>query len=105
MTYKYFSGLKYTLANEDTALELALVKKFSPQVIVTVTGSGSRAIPLVVSHCKKLFCLDINQAQLFLCELRLRSYLDLTHEEFLGFWGYQAFNFRSELFKKLKLEH
>ena len=88
MTYKYFSGLKYTLANEDTGFELTLVKKFKPKVIVSVAGSGSRSFPLLINNFSKLYCLDINESQLLLCELRLRTYLDLNYNEFIAFWGY-----------------
>ena len=33
MGQKYFTGLNYTLGNEDTSVEIAMIKKYKPKSI------------------------------------------------------------------------
>ena len=87
MSSRYFSTLNYTLANEDTTLELSLLPEQSDTVL-TVAGSGGRVLPLLARKPRKLICVDLAPAQLFLTELRLALAREATHEEFLTFWGY-----------------
>lgn len=107
MSLKYFkSGLNYTLANEDTALELAILPDHVGH-IVSVAGSGGRALPLLSKRPKLLTCVDVSQSQLYLTELRIESVRALSHAEFLAFWGYPPVSARAEerqrLFNKISL--
>lgn len=107
MSLKYFkSGLNYTLANEDTALELAILPENVGHVL-SVAGSGGRAVPLLSRKPGLLTCVDVSQAQLYLTELRVESVRALTHSEFLAFWGYPPVSAtakeREALFKQVKL--
>ncbi len=109
MGQKYFTGLNYTLGNEDTTVEIELIKKNRPKSIFSICGSGGRSIPLMHSGAIDLALSDLSQEQLFLAQLRLSTYKDLTYEDFLLFWGYYPYgddnntNQRKELFYKLHL--
>lgn len=83
----YFNRLNYTLANEDTSLELGILK---PRVnhVMSVAGSGARVLPLLAKAPQKLSCVDLVQEQLYLTELRIESLRTFSHEEYLSFWGY-----------------
>jgi len=87
MSEAYFSELNYTLANEDTSLELAILPEKAKHV-VAVAGSGARVLPLLARHPRKLTCVDLSAPQLHLTELRMSAARALTHAEYLGFWGY-----------------
>ncbi|MBP7845565.1 MAG: DUF3419 family protein [Proteobacteria bacterium] len=105
---EYFSSLNYTLANEDTAFEVALLKKHKAKVIVSVCGSGGRALPLLNTNTKTLHCVDLVQEQLYLAELRKAAILALNHTEYLEFMGFPPYQMtapsrRKELFSELKL--
>jgi S-adenosylmethionine-diacylglycerol 3-amino-3-carboxypropyl transferase len=88
----YFSKLNYTLANEDTRLELSLLQPGQRHVLA-VAGSGGRVLPLLARKPERLTCVDMVPEQLYLTELRLASVKALTHAEFLGFWGYPPRSF------------
>jgi S-adenosylmethionine-diacylglycerol 3-amino-3-carboxypropyl transferase len=83
----YFQNLNYTLANEDTSLELRLLPKGVGHVLA-VAGSGGRVVPLLAKHPGRLTCVDVSREQLYLAELRVESVRSLAHAEFLAFWGY-----------------
>ena len=108
MGQKYFTGLNYTLGNEDTSVEIALVKQYKPQSIFSVCGSGGRSIPLC-GDALNVSLSDLSKEQLLLAELREATYKQLGHEDFLSFWGYFPFSdnnlceSRKNTFKKLDL--
>ncbi len=109
MSQKYFKGLNYTLGNEDTTVEVELIKKMKPKSIFSICGSGGRSLPLMHKEAQLLTLSDLSREQLLLAELRLHSYRELEFEKFLLFWGYYPYSEknnsseRRELFLKLKI--
>jgi S-adenosylmethionine-diacylglycerol 3-amino-3-carboxypropyl transferase len=109
MSDKYFSGLNYTLGNEDSTVEIELIKKFKPKSIFSICGSGGRSIPLIHPECLMITLSDLSPEQLYLAELRHATYKELSHQDFLKFWGYFPYTsdnnqaFRREVFVKLNL--
>lgn len=103
---KYFNTLNYTLGNEDTSLELALLPENANHVF-SVAGSGGRVLPLLAKYPKLVTCVDVVAEQLYLTELRLESARALNYQEFLSFWGYPptqaAPEDRQSLFSRIKL--
>lgn len=110
MGQKYFNSLNYTLGNEDTTTEVEMIKKLNPNHIFSVCGSGGRSIPLVHAKAQKLYLCDLSEYQLMLAELRFETYKNLSHEEFLIFWGYCPYGNvdyakkREEIFQTLNLK-
>jgi S-adenosylmethionine-diacylglycerol 3-amino-3-carboxypropyl transferase len=106
---KYFTGLNYTLGNEDTTLEIELVKRYHPKNVFSVCGSGGRALPLCSDETENLTLSDLSLEQIHLAQLREATYRQLTHEDFLMFWGYFPYSDdnlcegRKNLFLKLQL--
>lgn len=109
MGQKYFSGLNYTLGNEDTSVEIEMIKELMPKKIFSICGSGGRSLPLMHEGALELSLSDLSKEQLRLAELRLATYRELTHEQFLMFWGYFPYSDnnhkteRKELFIKVTL--
>jgi S-adenosylmethionine-diacylglycerol 3-amino-3-carboxypropyl transferase len=109
MAQKYFSGLNYTLGNEDTSVEIGMIKALKPKNIFSICGSGGRSLPLAHDAAESLVLADLSKEQLQLAQLRLATYRELAHEEFLLFWGYYPYSNnnhateRKNLFNKLNL--
>ena len=109
MGQKYFTGLNYTLGNEDTSVEIAIIKKHKPKSIFSICGSGGRSLPLMHDECEHLVLGDLSKEQLLLAELRFHTYKEFSPEDFLLFWGYYPYGDdnhktkRRELFTSLKL--
>ncbi|OFZ52663.1 MAG: hypothetical protein A2428_16850 [Bdellovibrionales bacterium RIFOXYC1_FULL_54_43] len=106
MSSKYFNKLNYTLANEDTALELELLPEDVGHLF-SVAGSGGRILPLLAKRPRLVTCVDLADEQLYLAEMRFASARELSHSEFLAFWGYPpapaSRKDRRELFHRLGL--
>ncbi|MDD0852849.1 DUF3419 family protein [Halobacteriovorax sp. GB3] len=110
MAQKYFNQLNYTLGNEDTTLEVEMVKKLKPKSIFAVAGSGSRALPLMQEGVEKLVCADVSSHQLYLTILRMETIRQFDFHDFLLFWGFPPYggydygHKRRELFYNLELD-
>lgn len=103
----YFNNLNYTLANEDTKVEYDLINSNTKSIAV-ICGSGSRALPLMAKQIDYLKIIDLSQAQLELCQIRLAAIKNLTYHQFLYLMGYQksasGLETREDLISKLKLK-
>ena len=109
MSKKYFTGLNYTLGNEDTSVEVELVRSLKPKTVFSICGSGGRALPLSAFDAELLTLSDLSKEQIYLAQLREATYKQLEHQEFLLFWGYFPYSddnsceTRKTLFQKLEL--
>ncbi len=84
---RYFGKLNYTLANEDTAYELSLLRE-PVDHIVAIAGSGGRVLPLVGWARKRVTCIDVAPPQLFLTELRFAAARAFDLDGYRAFLGY-----------------
>lgn len=104
MSQKYFVGLNYSLANEDTTVEYELLPNRVDSVF-SVCGSGSRVLPLLAKNPSELHVVDLSEAQLRLLRLRLGAVRRFSYDEFLCFLGYRKTSRRSrvEMLRELGL--
>ncbi|NDD93360.1 DUF3419 family protein, partial [bacterium] len=107
--HHYFSKLNYTLANEDSSLEVALLPE-KTDTILSIAGSGARVVPLLSRSPRRVICADLSESQLALTELRLALVREASHAEFLDFLGYprsgadrSAMSLRKHWIEKLDL--
>ena len=111
MTKKYFGQLNYTLGNEDTSVDLEIIKKLDSKNVFSIAGCGSRALPLL-EQCESLVLNDVGPYQLALSRLRASLYKnsDLVFQDFLLFFDYAPYHAqdnsrrRKEIFYQLELE-
>ncbi len=109
MSEAYFSDLNYSLANEDTRLELEICRRYRPKSILSICGSGGRFLPLLAAEPKAITAVDLAPQQLWLAELRKMSILHFDFQSFLLFWGFPPYSVdenrerRRELYESLTL--
>lgn len=100
----YFQSLNYSMANEDTTLEYELARKINAKKILTVGGSGSRALPFLALPIDALTIVDVSADQLLLIELKLQTIKQLEHRDAITFWTSEDAAAREIIFQKLKLD-
>ncbi len=110
MTQKYFNQLNYTLGNEDTGVDVEIVKKLGSKSIFNVAGCGSRGLPLMACESVESIEMgDVSPYQLALCRLRTALYRALDYNEFLQFFDFPPYGkqdnsyARKKLFSRLEL--
>lgn len=111
MKENYFLSLNYTLANEDSNFELSLVNLIRPKNVLSIAGSGARALCLLASDVQKICVLDYSNDQLMLGKFREEAIKQLVHMDYLKLLGYFPFSGneltveRKEIFKKLNISN
>jgi S-adenosylmethionine:diacylglycerol 3-amino-3-carboxypropyl transferase len=85
------SPISYSVQNEDYRTELAVLQRLShapPYRVLLVASSGENALSLLVNETvASVDAIDLNPAQLHLCELRRTALEHLTRDEQLRLLG------------------
>jgi len=105
MSEQYFKNLNYSMSNEDSEFEYALLPENSGHVL-SICGSGSRVVPLLAKKPKKLTLVDYSSEQLAITQLRIAAIKQLDYNQYLQFLGYQdgmKTNSRYQIFMDLDL--
>lgn len=102
MTKKYFNQLNYTLGNEDTSIDVELVKRLGSKNIFNVAGCGSRSFPLMEGGAH-LSMVDISEYQLALCRLREALYRQFSFQEFLLFLEFPPYHGQDNRYERRRL--
>jgi S-adenosylmethionine-diacylglycerol 3-amino-3-carboxypropyl transferase len=84
---RYFHHLNYSLGNEDSTVEWAVLPERGGRVLC-VAGCGSRVLPLVARQPSHVVCADVSASQLHVTELRVEAARALEHADYLRFFGY-----------------
>ncbi len=87
--HSYFNQLNYSLANEDSCLEQAILPP-NCRLVLTVAGSGARVLPLLSRTPAQVYVCDLASQQIYLSELRLAALQGLSYENFLSLLGYKS---------------
>jgi S-adenosylmethionine-diacylglycerol 3-amino-3-carboxypropyl transferase len=98
----FFDRINYSACNEDSESE-RLALKIGPQdTVLCITGSGARALDLLVDKPAKLFSVDFNPSQNHLLELKIAAYKKLCYRDFKRFLGLEPCNTRLEIYHLLR---
>lgn len=99
----FFNQINYSSANEDGATERkALAPHLGGGRAICISGSGSRALELLIDSPERLVSIDFNPTQNFLLELKVAAIKRMEHEDFLAFIGVTSSDHRLADFQKLK---
>lgn len=98
----FFSTIIYSAANEDPNSELTTLQLTADDTVLTITGSGARALDLLIANPKKITSVDMNKTQNFLLELKCSAYKNLNYPAFKKFIGLENCNQRLTVYETLK---
>lgn len=84
---RFFNTLNYSSSNEDGRSELLGLRLTPSDTVVTITGSGSRTLDLLLGDPGRIHSVDMNPCQTYLLELKLAGLRELAYEEWIGFLG------------------
>lgn len=87
MSEAFFDRVVYSSANEDGRSELRALAPGPTDHVVTVCGSGARALELLLADVGSVTAVDWNVHQLHLLALKVAAWRTLAHPELLAFLG------------------
>lgn len=94
--------INYSSCNEDSSSELKALQIRKDDVVLTITGSGARALDLLVARPKKILSIDMNPLQNFFLELKIAAIQHLSHEKYLEFFGLRKSRHRIFLYRQIR---
>lgn len=81
-----FQNLNFTSSSEDGRTELAALDGVEGRIL-TLTGSGTRPLDMLLSSASEVIALDSNPAQNALLGLKVAAISTLDHDDLLRFLG------------------
>lgn len=103
MAKDFFEKIVYSACNEDSYSERLALKLNEEDVLLCITGSGSRPLDLLIDNPKKIISIDFNKSQNQLLNLKIAAYKTLTYKEFCQFIGLEYSSDRLQIYKKIKV--
>ena len=102
LPFKHFNQkINYSSCNEDTFSELKALNININDVVLAITGSGGRALDLLIANPKKIISIDINPLQNYLLELKIAAIKNLRYERYLEFLGLRESKHRISLYRQI----
>ncbi|MBK8136845.1 MAG: DUF3419 family protein [Chloroflexi bacterium] len=90
----FVSPLFYSVQNEDYATELALLARqdpTTPKRVLMIASSGENILSVLTDpSVAELHAVDVNPAQLHLCDLRRAALMSLSRDEHLQLFASDA---------------
>lgn len=97
----FYNRLSYSFGNEDWNTEHQALRIQPNDRILCVTASGDRPLHLLLTPCREIVSVDINNIQNYLLKLKIAAMEELEYEEYLQFLGAIDSNSRQSLFTKV----
>lgn len=94
--------IKYANCWEDADLLLTSVPEFDNGNFLSIASGGDNSFALLTKNTKSLVMVDMNVVQLYLCELKMAAFKQLTYSETLKFIGIQDSKNRREVYESIK---
>jgi S-adenosylmethionine-diacylglycerol 3-amino-3-carboxypropyl transferase len=93
----YFAQIR-----EDSLVERHIMTKFRPRKVLCIGSGGCTAFSILNDDLHELLCVDLNQAQCALVELKKAAITTLERNEFLAFIGERPGSDRLQTFSRLE---
>lgn len=99
---RFFQSINYASFHEDSDSERRALRLRATDRVLCLTGSGARALDLLIDNPKEIVAIDWNPAQSHLLELKLAVIGCLSYDEGLGFLGLLPSNHRDATYIHLR---
>lgn len=83
----FFEAINYAASHEDGRSELRALALETASRVLCITGSGSRALDLLVARPREVVALDMNPVQTHLLALKLSAMQALSYDAYVSFLG------------------
>jgi S-adenosylmethionine-diacylglycerol 3-amino-3-carboxypropyl transferase len=100
-THSFFTKINYSACNEDSESERKALRLGPEDTVLCITGSGARALDLLVDQPKRILSIDFNATQNHLLCLKIAAYRALNYAEFKSFLGLDDKLDKMKLYRKV----
>jgi len=104
LSSRFFSEVNYASFHEDGASERRALELGPRDRVLCITGSGARALELLLDGPERVVAVDWNPAQSALLELKLAALRRLDYDEHLAFLGLTPCAERAAAYGRLRAD-
>jgi len=97
----FFERINYAASHEDGRSELRALALDSTSRVLCITGSGARALDLLVARPREVVAVDFNPAQTHLLALKLAALQTLSYNSYIAFLGLVPSTERTDTYRRL----
>jgi S-adenosylmethionine-diacylglycerol 3-amino-3-carboxypropyl transferase len=98
---KQNNPLKYSNCWEDALLLNSSLKINKDSKVMSIASAGDNSLMLLMGNPKEMLCLDMNEIQLWVTQLKEQSIKLLNYEELLQLMGFQPCDYRMRIYQKV----
>lgn len=98
----FFKNINFSSANEDGRTELKALQMTPEDHILCLTGSGARALDLLLGNPEHITSIDLNPAQNALLALKIAAYKTLSDDDLWAYLGIINCDTRLDIHKKIE---
>lgn len=99
-----FSLIRYANCWEDAEVLLAALQGKAGDRYMSIASAGDNSFSLLTQNPELVVAVDVSKVQLYLVELKVAAFRQLTHQDFIGFFGFKDHPDRKEIFEQIKGE-
>jgi len=96
-----FSFIRYSNCWEDTNILLKALGIKEGETGISIASAGDNTLAMLLNNPEMIYAFDLNETQLYCCELKMACFRCLTYDEMLILLGINAGD-RLSLYKKLR---
>lgn len=96
-----FSFIRYSNCWEDTHVLLKALDIRENETGISIASAGDNTLAMLIKNPRRIYAFDLNETQLFCCELKMACFRCLSYNEMLVFLGVRNGR-RMPMYKKLR---
>jgi S-adenosylmethionine-diacylglycerol 3-amino-3-carboxypropyl transferase len=101
---KQNNPLKYSNCWEDALLLNSSLNIDKDSKVMSIASAGDNSLMLLTGNPKEMLCLDMNEIQLWVTQLKEQAIKLLDYQEFLQLMGFQSCDDRIRIYQKVYKE-
>jgi S-adenosylmethionine-diacylglycerol 3-amino-3-carboxypropyl transferase len=98
---KHNNPLKYSNCWEDAFLLTSSLRIKEDSKVMSIASAGDNSLMLLTEPPLELLCLDMNEIQLWVTQLKEQAIKLLAYEEFLQLMGFKSCDDRMQIYQKV----
>ena len=97
-----FSSIRYAQCWEDPLILSEALKITPDDIVLSIASAGDNSFALLLDKPKKVIALDLNPAQIALCELKMAAIAELNWNDCMEFLGALDSDNRTEVYHTIR---
>ena len=100
--YAKFNIIRYAQVWEDAEILLDALEINNNDNVLSIASAGENALSLLIHNPEHVYAIDLNDEQIFCCELKIAAIKNFEYDEAMELIGIKESSRRKELYERIK---